>query len=549
VPVERDIGILFAGLGHPDVVQERCLLSRVVRPNEASEYGRRHRFDEIRTVRDYQRNVPVVTYTDLEPRIARVARGEPGVLTCEPVRRFFATSGSTGAAKIVPVTSSLIADKARAFGVYWGLLFRSHPGAGRGKVVGNFADSSGGADTVPCGLPLTSEGAFWNAVSAATQTRGRSPVPRSVTQIADPDSRYYAVARILLEEDVSLLMALNPSTLLVLFRKLNLFVEDLLRDVERGGLSRDVEVSAEVRRHVTGTYAGNPRRARQLRALLRNIEPSLLAHEVWPSLELVVSWRSPMQQPYLRLLAPHLAPLPQRDYLLMASEGVIAIPTEDHASGGVLATPFHFYEFIPEEDSDSDTPRVRLAGELEVGRNYVVLLSTSAGLYRYHIGDVVRVRGMQEHTPVVEFLHRVGATCSLTGEKLTEAQVVQAVSVVARDHAVALEGFTLHPAPEGFPHYVLLLEPSASPEPGRLVELLRAFDRELAASNVEYRAKRVSDRLGPPELWVAATGTYERWRRRRVAAGANDAQIKPTHLTRDTLFSAGLEIRERIPAP
>lgn len=545
--VERDIDALLGGLARPDELQEDCLLNRVIRPNERCEYGRRHGFSAIRTIRDYQRSVPVVTYADIEPQIARIANGEPQVLTSEPVRRFFETSGSTGAAKTIPVTSSLIADKARAFGVYWGLLFQSHPDAALGRVVGNFSES-GGARTAASGLPITSEGAYWNAVGAATQRRGRSPLPRSISQIADPDSRYYTVARILLEEDVSLLMALNPSTLLVLFRKLCAFAEDLIRDVERGGLRRGLEVSAEVRDHVAAAYTGNPERARSLRGLLRSADPALAAHEVWPMLRLVVSWRSPMQRPYLRLLEPHLAALPQRDYILMASEGVIAIPAADHASGGVLATPFHFYEFIPEEDLASPSPRALLASELEVGRSYVVLLSTSAGLYRYNIGDVVRVTGMRERTPVVEFLHRAGSTCSITGEKLTEEHVVEAMNAAAPALGLAVEGFTLHPAPDGFPHYVLLLEPSGPPAPGTLRALLHAFERELAERNVEYGAKRRSERLGPPELWVAARGSYEARRRHRMEGGANDAQLKPVHLTRDARFSAAFDVSERLTA-
>lgn len=548
MPVARDLEVFFGGLGRPDLVQERCLIQKIVRANEDCEYGRRYQFHEIKTIRDYQRNVPIVTYADLEPSITRIAMGEPGVLTREPVRRFFATSGSTGVAKIVPVTSRLIADKSRAFGIYWSLLFQSHPAASGGKVVGNFSDS-GGADTVSCGLPLTSEGAFWNAVGAATQRRGRSPIPTCVSAISDPDIRYYTVARILLEEDVSLLMALNPSTLLVLFRKLHLFIEDLIADVERGGLSPDISVSAEVRRYVAEAYRGNPERAGRLRELLRKTGPAATACEIWPSLRLVVSWRSPMQTPYLRLLEPYLGSAPQRDYLLMASEGVIAIPIEDEKSGGVLATSIHFYEFIAEEDVESPTPPIRLASDLEVGRSYVVLLSTSAGLYRYNIGDVVRVCGMQERTPVVEFLHRSGATCSLTGEKLTEQQVIQAMSAVTLRYGIALEGFTLHPASHGFPHYLLLIEPSITGESTHPAALLNAFEDELCSRNIEYRAKRHSGRLGPPELWVAARGAYDEWRRRRITAGANDAQIKPIHLTRDAQFSVGLAIRERIVAP
>lgn len=543
--MERDIEKFLGGLDRPDIVQEECLLDRIVRPNERSVYGQQHRFDRIQTIRDYQRSVPIVTYADLEPWIARIVNGEASVLTSEPVRRFFATSGSTGSVKTIPVTSSLIADKARAFGVYWGLLFRCHPGADAGRVVGNFSDSTS-AGKVLCGLPLTSEGAYWNAVSAATQKRGRSPLPGSVARISDPDSRYYVVARILLEEEVTLLMALNPSTLLLLFRKMCAFATDLIHDIERGGLRSDLDATAEVREHIIGRYPPNPRRAKQLRGLLRNTDPVLAAHDVWPGLKLVVSWRSPMQRPYLRLLEQHLAAIPQRDYILMASEGVIAIPMADHMSGGVLATPFHFYEFINEEEIDSPRPTVRLASELEIGRSYVVLLSTSAGLYRYNIGDVVRVIGMQQRTPIVEFLHRAGSTCSMTGEKLTEEQVVQAMSAAARRLGIPLEGFTLHPAPDGFPRYVVLVEPCERPAPQQLRALVDAFERELADRNIEYSAKRRSERLGPPDLWVAAPGSYDAQRRKKIAGGANDAQIKPTHLSRDPRFSVHFEICARI---
>ncbi len=542
--VIRDADAFFAGLDCPGLVQEQCL-RRIVRANEDCEYGRQYRFHEIRTIRDYQHNVPVVTYADLEPSVARMARGEPGILTHELVRRFFATSGSTGAAKMVPVTSSLVADKSRAFGVFWSLIFRDHPAAAAGRVVGNFSDSSG-ASQVPCGLPLSSEGAFWNAVGAATQRRGRSPIPHCVSGIGDPGSRYYTVARILLEEDVSLLMALNPSTLLMLFRKLNLFLDDLIADIERGGLNPGIEVGADVRQYVNGAYQGNPARAGQLRAVLRKTGQPVSASELWAAIKLIVSWRSPMQAPYLRLLEPYVGPVPQRDYLLMASEGVIAIPVEDGLSGGVLATPFHFYEFVAEDDIESPSPPVRLATDLEVGRSYVVLLTTSAGLYRYNIGDVVRVRGLQGRTPVVEFLHRCGATCSLTGEKLTEQHVIEAMNAVTSRYRTTLEGFTLHPASHGFPHYILLIEPSGDGEAADMSTLLHAFEDALFTNNVEYRAKRYSERLGPTELWQAAPGTYEAWRRRRIAAGANDAQIKPVRLTRDARFSDGFAIQQRI---
>jgi hypothetical protein len=550
----RDVENFLGGLDRPEALQEQCLLERIVRPNQDSQYGRRHDFAAVRSVRDYRRAAPIVRYADVEAEMDRTANGEAGVLVTEPVRRFFLTSGSSAKPKLIPVTSSFIGDKSRAFGIYWALLFEQHPEAQAGKVVGNFSES-GGSYKLPSGLPVSAEGSYWSAVGAAAQQRGKSPLPKIVGAIADSRARYYTAARILAEENVSLLMALNPSTVLLLLRTMNECRDALVRDVERGGLSPDLDVGAEVRAHVASRYPGNPARAAELRALLDAAagspsSPPLAAHRVWPGLGLVVSWRSPMQRPYLALLGPHLGAVAQRDYLLMASEGIIAIPHEDGASGGLLATPIHFYEFIPEEQAERPDPDLLLAHELEVGKNYVVVLSTTAGLYRYNIADVVHVRGKQGRTPIVEFLYRTGATSSITGEKLTEEQVVGAVGALAARMQLAVEGFTLSPAPEGagsgFPRYVLLAELAGPADRDELRALPRALDAELQERNVEYGAKRKSQRLAAPEVWLVARGSYETIRQRRIADGANDAQIKPVGLTRDARFAERFDVVERL---
>jgi GH3 auxin-responsive promoter len=542
----RDLEDFRMGLSRPEALQEACLFDRVIRPNVDSEYGRRHGFSSIQSIREYRERVPIVRYADIEPEIERTARGEASVLVTEPVRRFFQTSGSSAAPKTIPVTSSFIGDKSRAFGLYWGMLFERHPDAHTGKVVGNFSDS-GGSYTLPSGRQVSSEGSYWSKVGAATQKRGKSPLPKFIGAIADSSARYYTVARILAEENVSLFMALNPSTILLLFRKMNEHRDALIRDVERGGLSPDFPVSDEVRAHVSASYAGNPARARELRAHLDR-GGELFAQNVWSGLRLVVSWRSPMQRPYLQLLEPHLGAVPQRDYILMASEGIIAIPHVDHRSGGLLATPIHFYEFVREHEADLPQPETLLAHELEVGKNYVVLLSTSAGLYRYNIGDVLHVSGIEGRTPIVEFLYRAGATSSITGEKLTEDQVVEAVTALSARLGLALEGFTLLPAKQGFPHYLLLAEFAARPGAETLSALPRALDAELEQRNIEYGAKRHSERLEAPEVWVIEPGGYAAIRERRIAEGANDAQIKPVRLTRNAEFADQFRVVERFHA-
>lgn len=543
---ERASRRFLADLADAEAVQRSCLLEHIVGPNRASEYGRAHGFDSIRAVDDYRRRVPIVDYEDIRARVDRIAAGEEGVLTTEPVRHLFTTSGSTAAPKYIPVTSSFVRDKWRVFQVWWTLLFERHPDARAGRIVTNFADS-GGVHESAGGIPTSSESTFWSSWTSRMQAGEGSPLPREVSSIEDFEARYYVIARILLEEDLSLLMTLNPSTILLLLQKLEEFADELIEDVARGGIAR-AGVPDAVRSHVEARYEGSPARAAAIRATRRAEEPLFVASDLWPRMRLAVSWRGPMLEPYLRLLTPRLGSVEQAEYPSMASEGMLAVPLADRPGGGVPATGIHFYEFVPEEELEAEDPRTLLAHELEEGRSYGVLLSTSAGLYRYDLGDVVRVNAFEGTTPVVEFQHRSGATSSMTGEKLTEAQVSAAVSRAARTHGLALESFTAVSEPDPFPHYVLLVETAGGAGREALRGLLGSFDRELAVENVEYEAKRRSLRLGAPELWLVEPRSYEAWRTRRVAAGANEDQVKPKHLSRDPEFKREFRVLERIHA-
>jgi hypothetical protein len=546
---ERETELFLEGLRTPELVQADTLQRSILAPNTTSEFGRKHDFAQIRTPDDYRRAVPIRTYEDYRADIDRIVEsGAQNVLTVEPVRRFFMTSGSTAKPKYIPVTSSFTRDKSRAFGIYWSLALAQHPTVTRSSIVTNFSDSGSEVRT-PGGLPASSESAYWGQVTAATQRRSRPIIAKSVAKTKDTEARYYALARLLLEEDFTGLMTLNPSTIYLLFQKMNEHAERLIADVRAGGVADDLPVSDEARAYVRDTYRGNPARADALEAARAAAGGQLLASAVWPALQLVVSWRSPMLQPYLRMLEPHLAGVAGRDYISMASEGIIAVPVQPGSSGGVVANGVHYYEFVPEEELDSPNPHALLPHELEVGRTYVTILSTAAGLYRYNIGDVVRVVGFYEQTPIIEFLHRAGNTCSLTGEKLTEDQVSAAASAAAQAAGLTLTSFTAAPADEGFPRYVLLVEPASEASHAQLERLRDAFEHELDQRNIEYGSKRESKRLGGPEVWQVKAGEYAARRQRRVAAGTNDAQFKPTHLTRDSRILRELEVVARVVWP
>jgi hypothetical protein len=524
--------------------QHEVLLERIVAPNANCEFGRRHGFKAIRSISAFQRAVPVCGYEDLRGDIERMAQGEAGVLASEPVRRFFITSGSMAAPKYIPVTPSFIRDKSRAFQVFWNLVREAYPGISRGSLIFNFSDS-GHEQRTTGGLLCGSESSFWNACWRGMSGNVRCPFPREIANITDSEVRYYILARIMLEMDVTALMTLNPSTLLLLSEVIHRNAQRLIEDVGRGGLSRDITLTHDMEARIRADFTGNKQRAQELERVFSEAEGAP-ARRIWPNLQLVVCWRSPMVHPYIELLAPFLRDIPQRDYLSMASEGIMAIPFRDEISGGVLPIHTHFYEFIPEELAEQDDPPTLLPHELEVGRAYSVVLTTSAGLYRYNIGDVVLVSELNGSTPVLEFLHRAGHTCSLTGEKLTESQVASAFFQAASGLGLSIGSFTLCPAARPYPHYVLLAEIQAPLDRRISSRFLRVFDDDLSVRNVEYRSKRSSRRLGAPELCLLPPGSYASLRQRRIAEGANDAQVKVTCLTRDLDWDKQFQVLERV---
>lgn len=526
------------------LAQRDVLLRRIIPPNAGCEFGRRHGFDRVHSIGDFQQAVPMRSYEDLRPDIERMLAGERAVLVSEPVRRFFITSGSSAKPKFVPVTNSFIRDKWRAFQQYWGMVRRDHPGVFQGVPVVNFSDGSR-EQTTAGGALCSSESSFWNAWGGREYMR-QHPLPSAVLNIANTDARYYTIARILLEMDVSLLMALNPSTILCLFDALDRNSDCLQQDIKRGGLAPVIHVECDVQRYVIEHFRSNTNRAAEIGLAMADRGMADVAARLWPKLRVIVCWRSPMVRPYLDRLDRYLAGVPQRDYITMASEGVIAIPFEDGVNGGALATETHFYEFIPEQMANRSSPPTLLPHELECGCNYAVVLTTSAGLYRYSIGDVVRVKGFQGNTPVVEFLYRVGNSCSLTGEKLTEDQVASAVAAIASRFAINVHAFTMCPVSTPFPHYALLAEIHTPPDAAVLRRFLAGFDHQLGCNNVEYRSKRTSGRLAAPELWLVAQGSYTALRERRTAANISDTQVKISCLTRDAKWPEQFEILEHI---
>jgi len=207
-------------------------------------------------------------------------------------------------------------------------------------------------------------------------------------------------------------------------------------------------------------------------------------------------------------------------YIASEFRGTVVVDIE--RSLGLPVLDDVFFEFVPTDAWDAGSRDTLLVGELQESAEYQVIATTRAGLTRYWINDIVRAGPRIGNAPTLSFVRKGRGVTSITGEKLTEAQVNAALQVVAARYGLEVE-FHLVLADEVATNYRFLLEVVGDVGPERL---MAAVDVELTALNIEYASKRSSGRLRSPQaqmLWPGAGGAYRRW---CVSRGQRDAQFK-----------------------
>ena len=380
-----------AALDDPAPVQAARLRQYLDRHRDTA-FGRAHRFDLIGSVADYQRRVPIATYDDLEPYVDRVAAGERGVLTGDVVLRLQPSSGSTTAVKRIPYTRALQRELSRAVQPWLADLYLTRPrllgGRAYWSITPAVAPSPAARPATPVPVGFEDDSTYLGGPSAWLARAALVVPPMPLGPSFDVDEfRRVTLCSLLRARDLRLVSIWHPSFLAVLLDTLASDWATLVDRIARSDRARAGELRLM--------------HAADLRA-------------IWPRLSLVSCWGDGPAHAPAAALAERLNGIDMQQKGLMATEGVVTIP---FAGRRPVAVRSHFYEFV------DDDGRARLVDQLDDGRQYVVLLTTGGGLYRYRLGDRVRVDGYVGRTPSLTFVGRDDSVCDWCGEKLSDGFV------------------------------------------------------------------------------------------------------------------------------
>ncbi len=500
-------------------------------------YGREHHFAEILAAKDdkelyalYQQYVPAQEYEALRPYVERHKNGEANVLFPGKPIMYATTSGTTKEPKWVPITDVYLNSVYGKMTKVWLFNFiKNRPKVFTGKIVSIVGKVIEG---------YAPDGTVFGSVSGVTQrdcpkfVKKLYASPADVFSITDYNARYYAIMRMGIERNITLIVTANPSTIVEMQNNVNEFYDQYVDDIEHGTLNKNLNISPEIRAAIQPYLKPNPERAAELRALKQKYGTVLPKH-YWPNLQILNTWKCGNTKVYVDKFQ-HSFPeqMLHQEFGYFSSECRFGLVLDD-TNNTVLFPHFHYYEFIEEHDLENEHPHFLQLHELEQGKRYCPFVTTYAGLYRYNMNDLVEVGPNFENTPTVHMIQKVNGIVTMTGEKLHERQFIEAVHTAEKELQMPVKFFV------GFAdlsisayHFYYEFEDLATTQQ-QAEQFTQKVDQVLQQSNIEYKAKRESFRVKDPVTHRLQRESFEHFKAQCIAEGARDGQFKMNLLMQD----------------
>ncbi|MDR2204803.1 MAG: GH3 auxin-responsive promoter family protein [Flavobacteriaceae bacterium] len=457
---------------HPPETQKGILFSQLLHA-EDTEYGRKYGFSSVSSYQDFKDKVPVVSYEDFEPYIEKARQGQRDVFWPGFIKNFAKSSGTTNAkSKFIPITDeSLEYCHLKAGKDLVSIYVNNHPEnqlfsyknlrlGGSAELYENFNTKFGDLSAI-----LIDNLPFWVEITTTPS--------KKVSLMTEWESKLKAMVSEVKNEDVGSLTGV-PSWMMVLLQR-------VLQE--------------------TGT---------------ENVS------DLWKNLEVFfhggISFK-PYREQYRKIIGKDI------NYyeIYNASEGFFAIQDRSESDEMLLMLDYGiFYEFIPMEHFYDSNPKVLSLEEVEIGKNYALVITTNGGLWRYLIGDTVVFTSLDPFR--IKISGRTKHYINAFGEELMIGNVEAALMKACEISGALVSEFTGAPVfmtdGESGTHEWIF---EFSEEPENINVFANIFDEQLKSLNSDYEAKRYNNiTLKTPIVHKAKPNLFYTWMESRGKLGGQN---------------------------
>ncbi|MED6167501.1 hypothetical protein PIB30_003473 [Stylosanthes scabra] len=541
---------------HPDEVQ-RDLLGEILSRNAGVEYLRRHGL-EGRTDREtFKKLLPVITYEDIQQDIHRIANGDTSpILTSKPVTEFLTSSGTSGGErKLMPTIEEELGRRCLLYSLLMPIMSQFVPDLEKGKgmylmFIKSESWTPGGIVARPV---LTSyyKSPYFKDRPYDPYTNYTSPNET----VLCPDSYQSMYSQLLCglcqHKEVMRVGAVFASGFIRAIRFLEKHWLLICNDIRSGTLNPKI-VSDQSVRDAVGKILNkpNPYLADFIEGECCKSSWQGIIVRLWPNTKYVDVIVTGTMSQYIPTLDYYSNGLPLVCTMYASSEcyfGVNLNPLCKPSEVSYTLIPsMCYYEFLPVNRSDEVTGSVHVPKALnekeqqelvelvdvKLGQEYELVVTTFAGLYRYRVGDVLRVSGFKNKAPQFNFICRKNVVLSIDSDKTDEVELQNAMKN-AVTHLLPFDAavveYTSYADTTTIPgHYVLYWELTlngATPIPPCVYEDCCLTIEE--SLNSVYRQGRVSDKsIGPLEIRIVEQGTFDKLMDYAISLGASINQYK-----------------------
>ncbi len=466
--------------------QERTL-QKLIAEAKHTVFGVDHRFHDIKNYQDFKERVPIRDYEDLRPYIERVVAGEPDILWKNKPQYFAKTSGTTSGVKYIPISKESMPEHVKA--ARNALLTYIHETGNAKFVDGKMIFLQGSPVlTEKHGIKIGRLSGIVAHLVPAYLQKNRMP-SYETNCIEDWEQKVEAIVGETLHEDMRLISGIPPWVQMY-FDKLS----------EKSGDKAIKDIFKNFQLFVYGGVNFEPYRAK----IEASIGKKIAAIETYPASEGFIAYQDSQTE---------------KGLLLLADAGM-------------------FYEFVPADEYYNDKPTRLSLAEVEIDKNYALILNTNAGLWGYSIGDTVKFISLNPYKIVVT--GRIKHFISAFGEHVIGEEVEHALLSVANEEGVEITEFTVapqvNPAEGELPYHEWFVEFSKAPQD--LVAFSLKVDQALQQKNIYYFDLIEGNILQPLKIRTLAKDAFVNYMK---AEGKLGGQNKVPRLSNDRKIAEGLK--------
>ena len=505
-------------------------LMRILRHNADTELGREWKLDTIKSIRDFQEKIPYTEFMFYYDRIKRMVEGnETGLITNYPITFFAVTSGTTGDSKRIPVSK---ATKKRF----------ADMGAFRLLAVMDRHYKKTTGKPFPCVkgfLTLeTRKRKKWNNIGAVSTLAIKNVLcfttvafssPPEIMQVSEKmDTKYLKTLFALAEHDLLYIAGAFMSTYVEIMRLIRDQWQMLVEDIRTGTINKSVQVSDAMREQLERRLKPDPERADLLKQEFERGFDTPVIPRIWKSCSFISGIGSADFSIYADEMRKYAGDIPFDFGTYGASEGLFAVCFEPDNATFLMLPDSVFYEFLPVDPEDDN---IYLIDELTPGKEYEMVVTNDAGLYRYRIKDVIRVVEYRGKCPVVAFSYRRNQLLNAVGEKTSEAAAQAAVRAFAEETGCPVDDFCFYiDMHDGEPCYAVVIEDHQGIGGADTDAFAEVLDRHLSEQNHAYGFERKNGSLGKLKLRLTNVPINTLYHDAKKEGGSSDNQLKPLHL-------------------